>query len=180
MTVTHIFWGLGLLHVLAGLWFVWGGAGVGEWLRKFPRQVAPGVFLMLLGTGWFLWNMARSDVTDFKDWQPVLMLGFGLLGLGCCIFVQDYLSVRGAGVVALLVCDHLLDVRRPSDNPWTVVLSVWCYLVIVCSVWWVGSPWRVRDLVGWMTGVEGRLKRVGWGLAGVGVVFGGLGLTLVR
>ena len=180
MTLTQIFLLLGVVHAVAGLWLGLSPEKAGDWLRRFPRQVAPGVFLMLLGTGWFVANLYRSDVTDFKEWQHLLLAGFTLLGVGCCFFVQDYLSIRGGGVVALLVCDYFLDVRRPSDNPWSVILSVWCYVVIVCSVWWVGSPWRVRDLVGWMTAEKGRLANVGYGLVGTGAILAGLGVSVLR
>jgi hypothetical protein len=103
-----------------------------------------------------------------------------LLGVGCCIFVQDYLSIRGGTVVALLACDYFLDVRRPSDNPWSILLSVWCYAVIVCSVWWVGSPWRVRDFTLWLTALPSRVTRSGWILAGFGGVMMVLGLSVLR
>lgn len=180
MTLSQIFLVLGAAHAAAGLWFSLSPGPAGAWLRRFPRQVVPGIFLMLLGTAWFVWNLQRTDVSDFAEWQSILLAGFVLLGVGCCIFVQDYLAIRGGTVVALLICDYFLDVRRPSDNPWSVVLSVWCYVVIVCSVWWVGSPWRVRDLAEWMTAVPERLQRIGWGLAGFGAGMVALGLVAIR
>lgn len=177
LTLAQVFLGLGLAHGLVGLWWALRPEKAGAWMRAFPRQVAPGIFLMLLGTAWFVWNLYRSEIQDFKDWRPVLYGGSALLGVGCCIFVQDYLSVRGAAVVALLLCDVVLDVRRPSDNVWSLVLSFWSYAVIVSAVWWVGSPWRVRDLAAWMTGVPGRVSRIGWGMAAFGLVLGLLSLT---
>lgn len=180
MTLSQIFLLVGGLHAGVGLWMTWAPANAGAVLKAFPRRVAPGVMLMLAGTAWFVWNLLRSDVTDFKEWQPLLVGGFSLLGVGCCIFVQDYLSIRGGAVVALLACDYFLDVRRPSDNPWSVILSVWCYLVIVCSVWWVGSPWRVRDLTAWLAAVPSRVASSGFGVALFGVAMILLGVAVIR
>ena len=180
MTLSQIFLLLGALHAGFGLWMSLMPASAGATLKAFPRRVAPGVVLMLSGTAWFVWNLLRSDVTDFKEWQPLLVGAFSLLGVGCCIFVQDYLSIRGGTVVALLACDYFLEVRRPSDNPWSILLSVWCYAVIVCSVWWVGSPWRVRDFTLWLTALPSRVTRSGWILAGFGGVMMVLGLSVLR
>ena len=153
---------------------------VGAALQRFPRQVFPGVVLMLGGTAWFLWNLYTSNLTDFAEWRPIMYAGFSLLGIGCCFFVQDYLSVRGAAVVALLACDRILDIQRNADSGWRVVLALWCYLVIVLSVWWVGSPWRVRDLAGWLTGAPKRMTGAGLILSAFGALVAGLALTVFR
>ena len=177
MKLSHIYLALGAFHALAGLVLLARPAAAGEWLRAFPRKVGIGMLLMLAGTAWFVWNLYRSEIRDFEEWRPVLYAGFTLLGVGCCIFVQDYLAVRGACVVALLACDVILDVRRPSDSPWSLVLSFWSYAIIVCAVWWVGSPWRVRDLAGWLSSSPSRIARLGGALAAFGVATGLLVLT---
>ena len=177
MKLSHIYLGLGALHALAGLALLARPAASGEWLRSFPRKVGLGMLWMLAGTAWFVSNLYRSEIQDFAEWRPVLYGGFGLLGVGCCIFVQDYLAVRGACVVALLVCDVVLDVRRPSDSPWSLALSFWSYAVIVCAVWWVGSPWRVRDLTAWLASSSARLARLGMALLAWGVGLALLALT---
>lgn len=177
MKLSEVYLGVGAAHLLAGLAMLLKPSGAGEWLRAFPRKVGIGMFLMLAGTAWFVSNLYRSEIQDFAEWRPVLYGGFGLLGVGCCIFVQDYLSVRGACVVALLACDVVLDVRRPSDSPWSLVLSFWSYAVIVCAVWWVGSPWRVRDLTAWLASSPARVTRLGATLAAYGAAVALLALT---
>jgi hypothetical protein len=177
MKLSEVYLGVGGAHALAGLALLLKPAAAGEWLRAFPRKVGIGMLLMLAGTAWFVSNLYRSEIQDFAEWRPVLYGGFGLLGVGCCIFVQDYLSVRGACVLALLACDLVLDVRRPSDNPWSLVLSFWSYAVIVCAVWWVGSPWRVRDLTAWLAASPSRVTRLGAAVAAFGAAVALLSLT---
>ncbi len=177
MKLSEVYVGLGVAHAVAGLILLTRPLAGGAWLKAFPRKVGIGILLMLAGTAWFVWNLYSSEIRDFEEWRPVLYAGFTLLGVGCCIFVQDYLSVRGACVVALLLCDRVLDIRRPSDSPWSLVLSFWSYAVIVCAVWWVGSPWRVRDLTAWLAGSQSRIVRLGGALTAFGVAVALLALT---
>ncbi|KAB2660988.1 MAG: hypothetical protein DVB31_13030 [Verrucomicrobia bacterium] len=180
MNLSQIGLALGMAHGVAGLLAFLRPAAVGPWLQRFPRRVAPGVFLMLGGTAWFVWNLYSSDLSDFAEWRPIMYAGSALLGIGCCFFVQDFLAVRGACVVALLGCDRILDVQRIHDSPWRVVVAGWCYAVIVLAVWWVQAPWRVRDLAAWLVAMPERLKRIGMGIAAFGILLTGLALTQFR
>src|SRR5689334_8221727 len=72
-------------------------------VRKFPRSLPWGFFLMLAGTAWFLYNLSLESVSDFASYKTPLMLIFAAIGVGSCIFVQDLLAVRGLAVVLLLI-----------------------------------------------------------------------------
>lgn len=180
MNLFQISLSLGLAHVAAGLLALLRPGPAAAALQKFPRKVAPGVVLMLAGTAWFVWNLYSSNLSDFAEWRPVMYAGSVLLGVGCCFFVQDYLAVRGACVVALLACDRILDVQRVHDSGWRALLAAWCYAVIVMAVWWVQAPWRVRDLAGWLVAAPPRLRRTGTGLAAFGLLVVVLAFTQFR
>ena len=154
-------------------------ASFGASLRKFARNVPVGLGLMIAGTGWFFWNLFSSDLTDFMALRPFLYGAVILVGAGNCLFVQDYIAVRGAGVVALLMCDKILDWQRwyvsAGFNPqsWLQPKNLvvwWCYLVIVLAIWLIHSPWRVRDGLDWAAGTPARLRQVGSGLLSFGVL----------
>src|SRR5690349_24760865 len=70
-------------------------------VRKFPRSVPWGIALMLLGTGWFLFNLSQESVSDFATYKNALLAGFAAVGIGSCVSVQDFLGVRGLAVVLL-------------------------------------------------------------------------------
>ena len=72
-------------------------------VRKFPRSLPWGFALMLLGTAWFLYNLSLESISDFASYKNVLFGGFAGVGIGACIFVQDFLAVRGLAVVMLLL-----------------------------------------------------------------------------
>src|SRR6266498_2236906 len=100
---------LSLLSILLGLGMaapqVYGlakPAAFAAAVRKFPRSLPAGYFLMALGTLWFLWNVKQETLADFAAYKPIMMAGFALIGLGACIFVQDFLAVRGLAIVLLL------------------------------------------------------------------------------
>ncbi len=136
-----------------------------ESVRKFPRSIPIGVALMLLGTAWFVWNVSQESIADFASYKNVLMLGFTAVGIGSCIFVQDFLAVRGLAVVFLLLAKLMVDTGRPllDQTHWILVIQSWAYLLVLAGIWFTVSPWRLRDLLLWATATESRVK-IGCGI----------------
>lgn len=134
-------------------------------VRKFPRSLPWGYALMLLGTGWFLYNLSEESISDFAAYKNILFLGFAAVGVGSCLFVQDFLAVRGLAVVLLLLAKLMVDTGRPylAQTPWVLVIQGWAYVLVVAGIWLTISPWRLRDLLDWGTATEQRIK-VGCGL----------------
>jgi hypothetical protein len=150
--------------------------------RKFPRNLPVGIFLMLLGTAWFLWNVNRESLADFSAYKPVMMIAFAAIGLLACVFVQDFLAVRGLAVLALLLGKLMLDTGRPWLNAtsWVLVIQIWAYVLIVVGIWLTVTPWKLRDLLNWATATENRV-RVGCTIRLAFAVFIGLlGVTAFR
>lgn len=151
-------------------------------VRKFPRNLPAGIFMMALATLWFLWNVNQESLADFAAYKNHMMIGFAAVGLGACIFVQDFLAVRGLAVVFLLLAKLMVDTGRPhlGETPWVYVIQTWAYILILAGMWFTVSPWRLRDLLHWATENEKRVKigsAVRLAFAGFIVV---LGLTAFR
>jgi len=151
-------------------------------VRKLPRSLPWGFALMTLGTIWFLWNLSQESIADFAQYKPHLMVGFGAIGLGACIFLQDFLAVRGLAVVLLLVAKLMVDSGRPalSQTPWVLVNQTWAYVLAMAGMWLTISPWRLRDLVVWGTATERRTKLACGLCLGFGLFVAALGLTVFR
>ncbi len=134
-------------------------------VRKFPRHVPTGIFLMLLGTAWFVWNVNQEALADFASIKPYMMMIFAGIGLGACIFVQDFLAVRGLAVVFLLLAKLMVDTGRAhlGETPWVLLFQLWAYVLVVAGIWFTISPWRLRDFLNWATATEQRIK-VGSGI----------------
>lgn len=147
---------------------------IGAWLRRFPRNVPIGVVLMLAGTAWFEWNLHLETLADIAPWKNLMQIGFAVVGVGSCIFVRDYLAVRGLCVVMLMAAWYLCELTRWHTSPWRNALTAWAYVWVLLGLWWSMSPWRMRDAIQWVTGSP-VLFRLG---AVAGLVWGGIVIVL--
>jgi hypothetical protein len=158
---------LSLLSILLGLGMavpqVYGIAKPRQFaaaVRKFPRNLPVGILLMLLGTAWFVWNVHLESVSDFAAFKPAMMAGFAAIGVLCCIFVQDFLAVRGLAVLCLLLAKLMVDTGRPhlGQTHWVLVIQTWAYLLVIAGIWLTVTPWRLRDFLHWGTATETRIR----------------------
>jgi hypothetical protein len=137
--------------------------------RKFPRNLPAGIFLMLLGTAWFLWNVNNESLADFSAYKSYMMTAFAAIGLLTCVFVQDFLAVRGLAVVALLLGKLMVDTGRlhlptamfqaqQGESSWVLVIQIWAYVLIVAGIWFTVTPWKLRDFLNFATATESRVR----------------------
>lgn len=135
-------------------------AGFTTAVRGFPRSLPWGIGLILIGTAWFVWNVSQESIADFAAYKNYLLFGFALVGIGSCIFVHDFLAVRGLAVVMLLLAKLMVDTGRPEldRSAWVLVIQTWAYLLAVAGMWLTISPWRLRDVIAWNTANERRTK----------------------
>jgi len=129
-------------------------------VRKLPRNLPLGVAFMLLGTAWFVWNVHIESVSDFAAFKPAMMVGFVAVGILCCVYVQDFLAVRGLAVVALLLAKLMVDTGRShlGQTHWVLVIQVWAYVLVVAGICFTVWPWKLRDLSNWGTATETRVR----------------------
>ena len=161
-----------LLGVGMGLPQVYGlvnPAGLAATARKFPRNLPVGVVLMLLATVWFAWNVNVEPIADFSAFKPYMLGAFIAVGILSCIFVQDFLAVRGLAVLMLLLAKLMVDTGRPhlpttifqaqqGESSWVLVIQTWAYVFAVLGIWFTITPWRLRDLINWATASEDRTR----------------------
>lgn len=171
---------LGSLVALLNLFGVLQPEKFREAARKFPRSTNIGYVLMLVGTGWFVWNLKQESISEFEALKPYLFGLFIAVGVGTCIFVKDFIAVRGLALVLLLLAKLMVDAGRPhlSQTHWTLVMQTWAYVLVVTGIWFTVSPWRLRDLLNWATATEKR-TRIGSAVRmSFGILVAALGLTV--
>ena len=129
-------------------------------VRKFPRSLPAGFFLMAIGTLWFLWLVKLEPIADFAAFKPHMMAAFAGIGVATCVFVQDFLAVRGLAIVLLLVAKLMVDTGRPhlGETPWVLLIQTWAYVLVLAGIWLTVAPWRLRDFLNWATANEKRVK----------------------
>ena len=120
------------------------------------------IVLMLLGTAWFVWNVNQEPIADFSAFKPYMMAGFVAIGVLSCVFVQDFLAVRGLAVVLLLLGKCMADTGRMhlGESPFVLVIQGWAYVLVVAGIWFTITPWKLRDFIAWATATEGRTRRL--------------------
>lgn len=126
--------------------------------RQFPRSLSWGYLLVAVATVWFLYYLSLESVSDFASFKPYMYLGFAALGGLTCIFLPDFLAVRGLALVMLLLGKSMVDTARWADTSWRLVIVIWAYVLIIAGMWFTISPWRCRDLLLWATANEKRLR----------------------
>lgn len=126
--------------------------------RRFPRSLGWGYLLVGVGTVWFLLNVRAEPLADFAAYKKYMLLAFAAIGLLTCVFVRDFLAVRGLAVLFLLLAKLMVDTARWEDTPWRLVIVVWAYLLVIGGMWLTVSPWRLRDFLEWHTATPARLK----------------------
>lgn len=129
---------------------------------------------MAIGAGWFLYRLNQEAIAEFAAYKTYMLVGFGAVALAACFFVPDFLAVRGLCITVLMLAAFILSKTRFVDTAWRLVLVVAAYLWIICAMWWMISPWRLRDIILWMTATPQRLRAV----AGTRLVFAALVIIL--
>jgi hypothetical protein len=173
-----IFLGLGV--AVSHIYALVNPSGCRAVLRRFPRSLPCGYALMAVGTVWFLWNLRQEAIADFAAYKPMMLLGFAVLGVLSCVFVSDFLAVRGLALVLLLLAKLMVDSARWADTAWRLVVVVWAYLMVIAGIWFTVAPWRARDILFWWTATDQRMRVA----SGIRIVFGlflaVLGFTVFR
>jgi uncharacterized protein YacL len=109
---------------------------------------------------WFVWNVNVEPIADFSVFKPYMIAGFMAVGILTCIFVQDFLAVRGLAVMLLLLAKLMVDTGRPhlGTTPWVLVIQIWAYLLVAAGIWFTVTPWKLRDILNWATATEDRIR----------------------
>jgi hypothetical protein len=171
---------LGLIFGLPHIYGVVQPARYGTALRKFPRYTPAGYLLMIVATLWFLAYVRQESISDFASFKPFLFVLFAAVGVGACLFVKDFLAVRGLAVVFLLLAKLMVDTARWVETEWRLVIVTWAYLLVLAGMWFTVSPWRLRDLINWQTANDHRIRVLSGMRLGFGILLIILGATVFR
>ncbi len=155
-----------LAFLVVGVLLLWNGPPIGALARGFPRSRRAAWVTMGLGAAWTLYRVTRLGEADFGDYKTPLFIGFAALAVLVFRYVPDFLSVRGACVLALLVADVLLTAAyMRHEQPGRLLMVVPVYAMIGLALFLAVSPYRVRDFFQWLFARAHRPRILG-GIAG--------------
>lgn len=154
---TALLWvGLALLlgHVFALLF----GRAIQERLRAFPRSETAGIVLFVVASAWFGGLVALTDLGEFSPMRSKFLI-FTVVGAMLMLrFVREFLAVRALGMLLLLVAEPLLEsawMRPEQGRLWLVGLV---YVWIVSGLFFIGTPYVLRDAIQWVVGADWRWR----------------------
>ena len=103
-----------------------------------------------------------------------------ITGIGSCIYLKDFLAVRGSAVIMIQLAKLIVDTARWHESDWRLVLVTMAYLMVVVGMWLTASPRRKRDWIECLTANEDRFKKVCIARAALGVLLLVLGVTAFK
>jgi hypothetical protein len=147
-------------------------------LKAFPRSAPAGVALLTVSAAWFAGLVAFTDLGDFTSMRNTFLVLTAAAYVLTLIFVGEFLAVRSLGMILLLVAEPLLEaawLRPEAGKLWLVSLV---YVWIVCGLFFIGTPYVLRDAIAWVQQNNGRWKAAS--LAGIayGAVLLGVRFTI--
>ncbi len=171
---------LGLICVLAGASVALAPAPLARCLNALPRNAAAGYVLSTIAwvwAGYALWAMNLDFLMPFQKLIPVAVL--------VCIpltwfWLDNLLPCRALGGILCLFPYELLHTARVHASPWRLVLVTLAYLCIVKGMILLLYPWKMRQLIVWLT-QRPTLFRVGGALdVLLGLMLIALGAAVLR
>ncbi len=139
-------------------------------LLKTPRDIGLGTVLMLIALLWSLWVLYQADFGEYNRLKNILGLAFVAIFFGSVTLLQEHLTARALGVIALLAAQPLLDAAFMRPETSRLLLVVLAYAWIVAGLFWVGVPYLYRDHVNWVA-ADGKNSR--WKAAALGGILYG-------
>jgi hypothetical protein len=173
--------------ILVGLFLIIGHglallkpAAVQTWLRNFPRSRTWGLILVTVAAVWFFYLVAKMDLGEFSNWRQTVLIATPIAWVLTWKYVEEFLAVRSLGMIVLLAAEPLLESAflRPEFSRLFLVGLV--YVWIVFAMFWVGTPYTLRNQITWVTTRQSRWQLAALGGIVYGVLLLGLTFTLSK
>lgn len=122
------------------------------------------------GSGlWFLYILSQLGESDFGNIKGLLMAVFGGAGILAFFYLNDFLSVRGLCVFALLLSREFLDSAFMQEPTSRLVLVSLTYLWVLSALYLGAVPYRLRDFFTYLYEKPIRARLFGASLCGCAV-----------
>jgi hypothetical protein len=170
-----------VLAGILGAWFGWlafAPASAAAALLRFPRHRAAGIVLAALAlvwSAWMLYRMPMESLESFKPWLFVLApAGIILVSL----FMDDLLAPRALGGLLSLAPVPLLDAARFHPSPWSLLVKIIAYVMVIKGMALLLSPYLFRRMAAVLAASPGRTRLAGCGGLGVALLLAALAMTV--
>jgi hypothetical protein len=152
-------------------------AAVQGWLRSFPRSRTWGIALVSIAAAWFFFLVAKMDLGEFTNWRQTVLIATPIAWILTWKYVDEFLAVRALGMLVLLAAEPLLEAAFLRPEVTRLFLVALVYVWIVFAMFWVGTPYTLRDQIAWITGAQKRWRAAAFAGLAYGALLIGLTLT---
>ena len=129
-----------------------------QWLRKFPRSKLLGYCFLAVDAIWTFWLVTNMDLGEFSQFRTWLQAGVPIVFILTIFFVDEFLSVRALGIMALLAAEPMLSAAFLRPEIARLFVVVLAYVWLTLGLFWVGMPYLLRDQITWLTESANRFK----------------------
>lgn len=129
-------------------------------VAALPRSRMAGIVLLTIDLAWSLWLVATMEMGEFASFRRPLLVALPVGYLLAIRFVDEFLSVRALGIFCLLAAEPLLDAAFFRDEVSRLLVTTFAYIVIVAGLFWVASPYLLRDELAWVSRSSARWRFV--------------------
>lgn len=154
-----------LALILSHAWALKNKVRTQAFLKAFPRTYQWGVILLTIDFLWSEFALANMDMGEFFNMRDKFMLIVAGGYVAVLIYVKEFLAVRALGALMLLVAGPVLTAAFLQPQISRLLLPILAYVWIIVGMFFIGSPFLLRD---WVNTMIAKPQR--WNLA----VYGGI------
>lgn len=157
--------------LLAGSLLLWNGPGVSTMARGFPRSTRAAWFTLGIAALWTLYHVAKLGPSDFGEYRVPIFVAFAAIAGLSFKYAPDFLAVRGASALALLLSWLLLSATYGHYEWLTLLFKLVLYVIVLLALYLGVAPFRLRDFFQWLFARGTRARGFGGALTVCGVLF---------
>lgn len=152
----------GLLFAALGVIFALPNKPLSTMIRGFPRSRFAAYVTMALGGAWTLYMVLQLTEANYGNFKQYIFIAFAIIGLLSFKYAPDFLSVRGACILFLLIANTLLNgAFGHYEEPLRLFMVAPVYIGIALSLYLGYAPFRMRDFFSWLFATASRPRNLG-------------------
>jgi hypothetical protein len=121
--------------------------------------------VVLLGAAalWSFLLIANMDLGEFSSFRKPLLILIPVSAALTVKFVEEFLAVRALGMLLLLAAEPVLEAAFLRLETSRLLLVTLAYGWAVLGMFYVGTPYILRDQISWLQRSGMRWKIATWG-----------------
>jgi hypothetical protein len=122
--------------------------------------------------------VSQLGPSDFGEYRVAIFVAFAAIAALSFKYAPDFLAVRGACALTLLIASVLLTATYGHYEPLTLIFKGVLYLFIAIALYLAISPFRLRDFFHWLFVRGARARGFGAAFTILGLLFVGAAISI--